>query len=86
MSSFRKILYIGVTNDLARRVSEHRQELIEGFTKKYKCKKLVYYEWFADINSAIAREKVLKGWLRKKKIDLIESINSTWKDLCEEWT
>jgi putative endonuclease len=86
MSSFKKILYIGVTNDLARRISEHKQELVGGFTKKYKCKKLVYYEWFTNIKDAIAREKVLKGWLRTKKINLIETNNINWKDLSDEWT
>lgn len=78
-------LYIGVTNDLVRRVSEHRLELIEGFTKKYKCKKLVYYEMYSDINQAILREKSLKGIARKKKEELIKSVNLTWKDLSSEW-
>ena len=81
MSSINKVLYIGVTNDLIRRVDEHRMELIKGFSKKYKCKKLVYYEWLTDINSAIAREKVLKGWKRFRKIELIEKENPDWKDL-----
>jgi putative endonuclease len=85
MSSHKKVLYIGVTNDLARRVSEHRLGIYEGFSKKYKCKKLVYYEWFSDIKAVIAREKVLKGWLRIKKINLIELNNINWKDLSEEW-
>ncbi len=84
MASINKTLYVGVTNDLVRRVDEHKMELREGFTKKYKCKKIVYYEWFLDINSAINREKVLKGWKRFKKIKLIEKDNPMWKDLYGE--
>jgi len=85
MSSNSGTLYIGVTNDLERRVSEHKLEIIPGFTKKYGCKKLVYYENFSNINDAIAREKYLKGLKRIKKEDLIRSINPKWKDLSEEW-
>ena len=80
-----KTLYIGVTNNLERRISEHKLELIEGFTKKYKCKKLIYYENFSDINQAISREKYLKGKTRNFKEELIQSINPIWKDLNEEW-
>jgi len=80
-----KTLYIGVTNDLKRRISEHKLELIDGFTKKYKCKKLLYYEDFSDIKQAIAREKYLKGKKRIFKEELINSINSDWKDLSNEW-
>lgn len=83
MSSYSKVLYIGVTNDLIRRVWEHKNGLIEGFTKKYKVKYLVYYEETNDILSAIAREKQLKKWRRKKKIKLIENLNPQWKDLYE---
>lgn len=78
-------LYIGVTNNLERRISEHKLGLFEGFSKKYGCKKLVYYENYSDIHQAIAREKILKGWLRKKKEDLIKTVNPKWKDLSEEW-
>jgi len=78
-------LYIGVTNNLERRVSEHKLGIVEGFTKKYGCKKLVYYEHYSDINLAIAREKILKGWLRVKKENLIKTVNPKWKDLSEEW-
>ncbi len=81
MVSVSFVLYIGVTNDLIRRVEEHRDGLVEGFTKKYNCKKLVYYEWFTHIDDAIAREKEIKGWRREKKIALIEENNSRWKDL-----
>ncbi len=78
-------LYTGVTNDLLRRVYEHKHKLIPGFTSKYNITRLVYYEATTDIRAAIAREKQLKGWLRSKKIALIESVNPTWKDLGAEW-
>ena len=80
------VLYIGVTNDITRRLSEHKLDIVEGFTKKYQCKKLVYYENFSDINQSIAREKYLKGKNRNFKIDLINSVNPNWKDLSDEWT
>ena len=79
-------LYIGVTNDIIRRTYEHRNGLIEGFTKKYNVKLLVYYEIHQDINEAIKREKALKKWLRKWKIELIEKSNPDWKDLYDEIT
>ena len=74
-------LYIGVTNNLVRRVFEHRQDIIDGFTKKYKVHMLVYYEHVNDIYSAIEREKTIKKWNRKWKIDLIEKSNPNWNDL-----
>ena len=74
-------LYIGVTNDLVRRISEHKNGINEGFTKKYNVKNLVYYETIGNINEAIKREKAMKKWLRKWKIDLIEKANPEWKDL-----
>ena len=80
-----KVLYIGVTNDLERRVREHKSGLIPGFTQKYNCKKLVYYESFSDIEQAIRREKLLKEYRREKKNQLVESINPDWKDLSEGW-
>lgn len=76
-----KVLYTGVTNDLLRRIGEHRSKLIEGFSKKYNLNKLVCFEEFQDINDAIGAEKKIKGWLRKKKIYLIQSKNPEWKDL-----
>jgi putative endonuclease len=79
------VLYIGVTNDLGRRIFEHRQKLIPGFTGKYNVARLVYFESFGDVRDAIAREKQLKGWRRSKKVALIESSNPTWRDLSEEW-
>ncbi|HBO60912.1 TPA: hypothetical protein DD449_04480 [Candidatus Berkelbacteria bacterium] len=81
MASFSRVLYIGITNDLARRVYEHKNELNDGFTKRYKCKKLVYFESSSDVNSILEREKQLKRWRRDKKIFLIEKDNSEWKDL-----
>jgi putative endonuclease len=78
-------LYAGVTNNLERRVFEHKQKKIPGFTKKYNIDRLVYYEETPNIEEAIAREKQIKGWLRKKKIALIESLNPVWKDLSSDW-
>ena len=78
-------LYIGVTNDLARRAHEHKNKLIPGFTAKYNITKLVYFETTTDVRTAIAREKQIKGWLRAKKIALIESVNPNWDDLSADW-
>ena len=77
-------LYIGVTNDLIRRVYEHRNGLVDGFTKQYKIHLLVYYEEVGDINAAISREKALKKWRREWKIDLTETFNPDWLDLYED--
>jgi len=77
-------LYIGVTNDLVRRVYEHKQSLVEGFTKKYDIKQLVFFEETNDVDSAIIREKQLKKWNRQWKIELIEKHNPEWKDLYSE--
>ena len=74
-------LYIGVTNDLIKRIFQHKDNLVEGFTKKYGVYKLVYYEIFKNINDAITREKNIKKWKRKWKIELIEELNPNWKDL-----
>ena len=79
-------LYIGVTNDLERRVFEHKNELIEGFTKKYDLKKLIYFETFQHVNDAIKREKNIKKWKREWKISLIEKDNPNWVDLSKDWT
>jgi len=78
-------LYVGVTNNLERRIFEHKNSLVEGFTKKYKINRLVYYEDTNDVLAAITREKQIKGWRREKKIALIESANPEWKDLSEDW-
>ncbi len=77
-------LYIGVTNNLARRIWDHKERIIEGFTKKYDIKLLVYYEEFQDIRDAITREKALKRWNRSWKLRLIEGMNPNWNDLYEE--
>jgi putative endonuclease len=85
MSSYRGTLYTGVTNDLECRVYEHKYELADGFTRRYNVSSLLYYESTNDVKSAIAREKQIKGWLRAKKVALIESLNPQWKDLAECW-
>lgn len=77
------VLYTGITNDLERRIYEHQQKLVDGFTRKYNAVKLVYYEMTEDVTAAIEREKQIKGWLRKKKTALIESMNPSWKDLSQ---
>ena len=77
------VLYIGVTNNLERRIQEHKNGIVEWFTKKYKCHKLVYFEHYTDIQYAITREKELKWWVRKKKVTLIVSQNPEWKDIFE---
>ena len=79
-----KVLYIGVTNNIARRIYEHKNKLIDGFTKKYNVYKLVYLEEMNDVEAAISREKQLKGWNKDKKIMLIESINPKWNALSVE--
>ena len=80
-----KVLYTGVTNDLQRRLYEHKNELVDGFTKKYRVHKLVYFETTNDVRVAIQREKQIKGWVRLKKNALVESMNPEWKDLAEGW-
>ena len=77
-------LYIGVTNNLVRRIYEHKKGLVEGFTKKYSINRLVFYEETNDVESAIIREKQMKKWKRQWKIDLIQKNNSEWKDLYNE--
>ncbi len=76
------VLYIGVTNDVKRRVFEHKQKLVKGFTEKYNADKLVYFEQTPDVYSAIAREKAMKKWKRGWKVELIEKDNKEWDDLC----
>ncbi len=85
LASASRTLYTGVTNNLERRVIEHRRKLIPGFTARYRINRLVYFEVFGDIRAAISREKQIKGWLRAKKIALIESSNRDWKDLSDDW-
>jgi putative endonuclease len=78
-------LYTGVTNNLQRRVYEHKHHLVTGFTSRYQMIYLVYFEETSDVYAAIAREKQIKGWGRVKKIALIESVNPDWLDLSEDW-
>lgn len=85
MTNKSRTLYTGVTNNLERRVYEHKNKLIPGFTSKYNITRLVWYESGDNIHVAIAREKQIKGWLRAKKIALIESMNPDWLDLSEDW-
>jgi putative endonuclease len=83
-NKYNTVLYTGVTNDLRRRVYEHKAKLVSGFTSKYNVTKLVYYEVCGDAMSAIAREKQIKGGSRQKKVDLVNGMNSEWRDLYEE--
>jgi putative endonuclease len=85
MTNHSGTLYVGMTNDLQRRVWQHKQKLIHGFTKRYNITRLVYYEETPDVKAAIAREKQIKGWARRKKMDLVESLNPGWKDLSGDW-
>lgn len=83
-NKYNRVLYTGVTSDLTKRISEHKSKLVEGFTKKYNCTKLVYYEVCGGILEAIAREKQIKGGSRKRKIALIQKLNPQWLDLSHQ--
>ncbi len=85
MASVSRVIYVGVTNNLERRVWEHKNKAVEGFTQKYNCTKLVWFEEFREIRDAIACEKRIKGWLRAKKMAMIEERNPYWKDLSNGW-
>ncbi len=85
MASASRVLYAGVTNDLQRRVWEHKKKVVPGFSRRYNVVELVYFEVYGDIRAAIEREKQVKGWLRKKKIALIQSVNPQWSDLSASW-
>ena len=78
-------LYVGMTNNIEKRINKHKNKLIPGFTKKYNITRLVHFETFRDVHSAIAREKAIKGWLRQKKIQLVSENNPEWKDLSKNW-
>jgi len=78
------VLYTGITNDLKRRVYEHKEKLVKGFTKKYSINKLIYYEVFRDVGNAILREKQIKGGSRAKKIELVNKMNPEWRDLYDD--
>jgi putative endonuclease len=85
MASASRNLYTGVTDNLERRVAEHQRKLIRGFTSQYNVNRLVHFEVLGDIRTAITREKQIKGWLRIRKIALIDSANRDWKDLSDGW-
>ncbi len=85
MASRSRTLYIGVTGDLHKRVVEHKWREHDGFTEKYNCDRLIWFEGHQDVTAAIAREKQLKGWRREKKIALIEKMNAAWVDLSKDW-
>ena len=85
MSSETGTLYIGMTNELRRRVHQHKNKVVDSFTGKYDVNRLVYFETYGDVLQAIAREKQIKGWTRRKKLALIESQNPTWRDLSDDW-
>jgi putative endonuclease len=84
-SNGNKVIYVGVTNDLQRRIYEHKHKPIDGFTARYNVHRLVYMESTPSIEAAIAREKQLKGWRREKKNALVAAINPDWRDLAAEW-
>ena len=85
MASRTHVFYVGVTNNIVRRVREHKERAYEGFTSRYNVDRLVWYEVWPHIRTAIAREKQIKPWRREKKVRLIESLNPTWQDLSEDW-
>ena len=85
MTNPSRTLYTGITNDLVRRVDQHKRKVLGGFTQRYDPTRLVYYEETPDVHVAIAREKQIKGWLRARKIALVESMNPDWQDLSREW-
>ena len=85
LSNSSRTLYVGVTNNLVRRLYQHKQKLVEGFTKKYNATWLVYYEQTQDVKAAIFREKQIKGWRRAKKVELIALLNRLWKDQSAGW-
>lgn len=80
-----QVIYTGVTNNLQRRLFEHKEKLADGFTKKYNVHKLVYYEVTSDVNAALEREKEIKRWRRQKKNALVETMNPEWRDLSLDW-
>lgn len=85
MANETRMLYVGVTNDIEGRVSEHKLKLTDGHTKRYNITRLVYYEDMPDVREVIEREKQIKGWRRSKKVALIESTNPRWRDLADDW-
>ena len=86
MASKSRTLYVGVTNDLRRRMHEHKEKLLMGFTSKYNISRLVHFEATSDVRAALEREKEIKAWRRHKKVALIEATNPEWRDLSDAWT
>ena len=86
LSSRTKRLYIGVTNNLERRVAQHKRREVEGFTSRYNIDRLVYYEETDDVYAALNREKQLKGWMRIRKLELVSDMNPEWRDLAADWS
>lgn len=84
-NKYNSVVYTGMTNNLEKRIYQHKNKIIDGFTKRYNVNKLVYFEMAEDVKSAIEREKQIKGWTREKKNSLIEAVNPTWADLSSEW-
>jgi len=84
-NKYNTVLYTGIAHDLSGRVWQHKEKMIDGFTKRYNLTKLVYFEAYEDVNGAILREKQIKGWLRIKKVRMIEGVNPKWEDLSEGW-
>ncbi len=85
IASRSRTIYVGVTSDLRRRVFQHKQKTHPGFTARYNCNRLVWFECFSEVSAAIQREKEIKGWTRARKIALIEAVNPTWEDSSEQW-
>ena len=86
MTNPSRTLYVGITNDLERRVAEHKSESVPGFATRYNVTELVFYELGGDVEGAITREKQIKGWRRRRKMELVESGNPDWRDLSHDWT
>jgi len=86
LASASRVLYTGVTNNLERRVRQHKQKQVAGFTQRYNVTQLMHYEVFSDVRLAIAREKQVKAWRREKRVALISEHNSHWRDLSEDWS
>ena len=85
LANMSRRLYVGMTNNLERRLYQHKHKLLPGFTSEYNITRLVYVETTVNVSAAIAREKQIKGWLRRKKVALIESQNPSWEDISVEW-
>jgi putative endonuclease len=85
LASASRVLYTGITNNLTRRISEHKRKTVPGFTQRYNVTQFMHVEIFRDIRTAIAREKQIKAWSRAKRVALIDSNNPKWKDLSDEW-